>query len=322
MVAPRTTQARRPPGSGSTVLLVAVALGVLVLVALAALVLSGGDEAAPGSPSASDSASPGAATSVPSAALPSASGSPAATRGAAPEAVTPGTVAVVEADMLRIREAPTTGAPEVGTLAAGTRGFVVEGPTDADGYRWYLVTAMGIPPQSGCAGPLETSPYSCPVWYGWLASASPEGDAWLRPAQVACPEPGPLDRRWLDAQLEPMSLLACFGADPVTVTAWLPERPDSTPPPGGCRFEPGAEWLCDVGYTTLMPDAAEPATTLGFSIAVPPDGVDEFEAMRGQWVQVTGHFDDPAAQGCPEGHERQRCRARFVFESAVPTAAP
>lgn len=210
----------------------------------------------------------------------------------------------------------------VGRLANGSQSYVVEGPTSADGFEWFRVTGMGIPPQAGCAGPIVTDPYSCPIWFGWAAAGSPEGEAWLEPVIVECPQPGPIDQRWIDAQMAPMSLLACFPSGQVKVVGWLPEVPQDAGLGGACpEYHPDSAWLCDLGYQVLLPVQGE-FFDPGLSVAVPPDGTDEFEALRGQWLEVTGHFDDPASDGCPDGHARQRCRARLVVESAIATEAP
>ncbi len=80
---------------------------------------------------------------------------------------------------LSVREAPGTDATRIGSLALGTPAFVVAGPTNASGYQWYQLSGLGLPPSTGCAGPIETDPFNCPVWIGWVAAASLDGVPWL-----------------------------------------------------------------------------------------------------------------------------------------------
>ena len=59
-------------------------------------------------------------------------------------------VATTVAD-LTVREAPGLGSERLGSLEDGALSFVAGGPTDADGFRWYLVSGLGLPPDTGCA---------------------------------------------------------------------------------------------------------------------------------------------------------------------------
>src|SRR5688572_31046182 len=67
-------------------------------------------------------------------------------------------------DRLRIREDPGLARPSLGTLAEGEIGYVLAGPVSADGFDWYLVSALGLPYASGCITPISTDPFDCPTW--------------------------------------------------------------------------------------------------------------------------------------------------------------
>lgn len=298
----------------AAVLIAAIGLGIGLVVAG---LLDDSPTAADGSPSPSAGVSAAA-----SADEPDDTPAPAPSSGTTTSEVQPGAVVAAIADAIALREGASVDATRLGRLANGSHSFVVDGPVPADGFDWFQLTGMGIPPQSGCVGPIETDPYTCPIWFGWAAGGSGPDDPWLEAVQIECPAPGPLDERWVQVQMEPMSLLACFGSPSVTVIGWLPEiLGDGLG--GACpQYATESAFLCDLGYTKLTISEEEDWTGRGLSVAVPPDGADEFEGLRGQWLEVTGHFDDPAAQGCPEGHDRQRCRARFVVEFAIPTEAP
>ena len=58
-------------------------------------------------------------------------------------AITPGMNAMVEDGPLNHRQQPTISAPVLQVLATGTLVSVISGPTAANGYNWWLVTANG-----------------------------------------------------------------------------------------------------------------------------------------------------------------------------------
>ena len=95
------------------------------------------------------------------------------------------------------------------------------------------------------------------------------------------------------------------------VRAWLDEKRESVD---------GLQWLaCDPGYEQLVIGAGDRFLGEGFRLAIPP-GVEMPE--RGQLVEVTGHYDDPAARDCTHGTPPEEsvlfCRSRFVVTSARP----
>jgi hypothetical protein len=222
-------------------------LGVLAIVLL--LILFGnGDGTGSASPSPSVAASaPASATSSGAASGdPSAAASPPASAAASdapggPLAVD--AIAEAVADRISIRADPGLGGERLGSLALGAPSYVIAGPTDADGYRWYQVSGLGLPPNTGCAGPLVTDPYECPIWFGWVAAASESGEPWLAPADPDCPAT-PVTADDLIIGRSDIQRLACFGAEPFTFRAWWPVLPDDVGLGGACgaQDEPSG-WL-------------------------------------------------------------------------------
>src|SRR6266480_3924929 len=78
-------------------------------------------------------------------------------------------------DSLTVRAKPGTAGAQLGTIDAGQLGFVLAGPVSADGYAWYQLAALGLPPAAGCEPPMRTTPFSCPDWLGWVADGQPRG---------------------------------------------------------------------------------------------------------------------------------------------------
>jgi hypothetical protein len=87
-------------------------------------------------------------------------------------------------------------------------------------------------------------------------------------------------------------------------------------------------WLVCPSGNGLGADDSESGDRLTVSVD-PASGVEMPE--RGQWVEVTGHFDDPAAQRCGEVAEQMssdagslvfNCRLQFVLSEVTPTSAP
>jgi len=229
-----------------------------------------------------------------------------------------GSLADTLANGIRLRQEPGTNAPILGTLALGTWSYVADGPREADGYTWWLLAGRGVPSQSGCISPISTDPYDCPVWYGWAADASTGGDPWLATVNPGCPpNAGPLTE---DYGRQPLDYLVCFGGESRTYVGWLAELSSGCPPG---PVQDGMPWLaCGSAYELL----ASPEGPPGLGLFVDPGSGVDLDAVRGRWVRVTGHFDDPAAADCtfePDpGYEVLLCRSRFVVESIEPTTAP
>ena len=223
-------------------------------------------------------------------------------------------------DRVRLREEPGTDALLLGTLTVGARSYVADGPREADGYTWWLLAGPGIPPASGCEPPFETDPYNCPSWYGWAADASAEGDPWLAMVSPSCPPDSGTLTHYYGRQ--PLEYLACFGGESHTYFGWLPVISDEPGGAGQCPWD-RLTWLaCLADQDLLVGPEDEP----GLSLYVDPASGIDLAALRGSWVSVTGHFDDPAAAGCTFGPNPAyfvlHCRSRFVVASIEPTVAP
>lgn len=315
-------------------------IGVVLLAILAtvlAVVLMGGEDDGTAT-GASPSASAAAISSVPS---PTGSASsPTATSSAGEPEPSPGefavdTIVASTVDGLSVRAAPGRDAERRGTLASGALSFVAGGPTDADGYRWYLVSTLGLPPNTGCATEIETDPFNCPVWFGWVAAASETGEAWLTPHQIECP-PQPFTAEGLILARTNLERLACFGKQPITFRAWWPTIPDDAGLGGACtaQDQPSGWLLCqNINYTMVTINENEGFGGVGVRVAIDPaSGLVMPE--RGTWVELRIHLDDPAAQGCDEAASTLEapdqsaeqyvlgCRAEMVLEAVQAVDGP
>jgi hypothetical protein len=313
-------------------------LGILAIVLLAIL-FGGGDGTSDATPTpsvpASASGTASAEASVPGSEAPSeteAAGSAAAGVPLERDAIVAATV-----EELAVRAGPGTSEERLGSLASGTPAFVVDGPVDGDGYRWYLLSGLGLPPNTGCSGPFETDPFNCPVWFGWVASASQEGEPWLTDDAGdadAC-APMPVDFEEIVIGVTDLMRLHCFGSEPFTFRAWWPEVPDDAGQGGACVAQdaPSGWLLCQHTNENLVTIGEEGAEGIGLKVSLDPaSGVSMPE--RGTWVEVTVHLDDPAASGCGEdatgamAEERTPegwvvfCRAQMVAESATAVDGP
>lgn len=282
---------------------VAALVGLVMVIALAGcgepgVTLSEDLESFPASPSPTPSAEP----TAPASASPSA----ATSSGPSPTART-GDLEVDELAEVLVTDLVVRTAPGVdaGTstilaerLANGDRVFVVDGPVDASGYTWYLVAPLSRPDDT--SGP-----------FGWIAAASREGEAWVRPATPTCPSAADLASV---LSLQPLERLVCFGGDSLTLTA--PQVPCGVAD-GPWSFEPA--WLAAPSGCGLSIDASE-----AILFRVPPGVTDPGMAVP---LTIRGHFDDPAASRCritssddeypaPTAEEAVvRCRTEFVVEA-------
>jgi len=319
----------------------ALVIGIVVLailaVILAVVLLTRGGGTASGSatptPSASASSSATATASV--APSPSSSAGTPAPSAAGPT-LPHDTIVATLVEGLSVRAAPGLGGERLGSIGLNAQSFVVDGPTEADGFAWYLVSGLGLPPNTGCSGPFETDPFNCPIWFGWVASASEAGDPWLEIAgHDTCPV-SPLTAADLAIGRTGLQRLQCFGAGPITFRGWWPEVPDDAGLGGACLMqdEPAGWLLCqNINYNLILADETEDFFGLGIRVSIDPaSGASMPE--RGTWVEVRAHLDDPAAQSCdetvnaftdPEGPDAQivlDCRVEFVLEEAVAVDGP
>lgn len=158
--------------------------------------------------------------------------------------------------------------------------YVLDGPVAADGYDWYLAAPFRV----------EVAPYNpTDDLIGWVAAGSREGEPWIAPTELRCPEP---TLEAVSGQ-SPMANLGCYGgqqltlegvfngcfvADPVTIVpAWLSSS--------GCSI------LVLGSEPTALPAA-------GGGLVIRPAATSGAPDEPGAPVLVRGHFDDPEARTC------------------------
>lgn len=297
---------------------------VLVLV----LAACGGDPSP--SPTGDATGSGGAAPST----APSAGASAAASADAGPDGLAAGSWVETAVDGLRVRQEPGTGATSLATLALGTQATIYDGPVEADGYPWYAVAWPGLPSVSGC----EENCWA----FGWAAASNTDGTPWLVATEPACP--GAVSTVATLAAMTPGERLACFGSDELAVAGYLAPQTEGR----GC--EPGYDhepvWLgpCPIGFlqateTEFETEGPEMPANVHVQLGACDFGGRSPESCPfvpyiGQWVEVTGHFDDEASSACTvepvaesaafmtDAYAVYLCRERFVITAIEPGSAP
>ncbi|MDP9250746.1 MAG: hypothetical protein M3O78_05205 [Chloroflexota bacterium] len=112
-------------------------------------------------------------------------------------------MAIVLVDDLRVREKPSLTAKVAATLARGDQVFVTAKQVEADGLTWRLVQGAWL--ESGA------------VASGYVAEANATGPL-LETAEATCPS-SPIGVAALTAE-KPWEPPICFGAQPLTFSAW------------------------------------------------------------------------------------------------------
>jgi hypothetical protein len=341
------------------IVLVAVLAGLGVGVLLGergSTALAPSDEPTPSAPATADPSETAILASEPGSPSPTAEASPPAPVEVAPTAVPApplalDTIAVTLVDDLTVRQQPSTSGAALGTLGpAGEAVFVVAGPVEADGHQWYQLASVWEPDGSCIEAPgLPELPLHCSGWFGWAAGTGAGGDAWLGPRPDVCP-PAPVDAGDF-VSLAPLERLACFGDEELTLRAF-----DPPPLPTGCgiipwRTEPrwlepcrAGTWLMLDEWHSLEEDGLWGAVlmayvhpALGTCVDLRPSEC-PFVGLDGQWIEVRGHLDDPAANTCviqvDEGFAGDPdhvptaeavilgCRANLVVTSITPVGSP
>jgi hypothetical protein len=230
------------------------------------------------------------------------------------------TLAVVVVDEVNLRESPgleapvqtiSPGAPTSGDpvrLSAGELVWIL-GAERADDTTWYHI--------------VHDNSYQT----GWISGGA-DSDPWLIPFDVGtCPSS-------LSATLSegaavlPLSLehLACFGAGQLSAVVYWP-TPDEGLYDVPCPW-PGLEssWLICYEVVNTIGDGSRQLVVYG------TEGRQDIR--RGEWVSITGHYDDPRAQTCPEDLGRDltdmaevaatilNCRTAFVLDEVQPATEP
>ncbi|HET7645878.1 MAG TPA: hypothetical protein VFM03_05275, partial [Candidatus Limnocylindria bacterium] len=246
-------------------------------------------------PSASAAASGVASTS----ASPLASGSVAPSSTPAP-GFAADSLLTLTAEALTLRAEPGVGAAVLARLPAGQTAFVLAGPEMADGLPWYHLSGLGLPYGTGCTPPPAGGVLECPAWIGWVAAADEAGAPWVEPAAAPTCAEGPPTLVSVTEMPYTMRLI-CFDAQDMTFRAFWPTIPEGAGPGGSCPASgaPSGWLVCqNINPSLLAADEAEGAGGGGrLAVNIVP-GSGLAMPSRGQWVEVTGHFDDPAAQEC------------------------
>lgn len=310
----------------------ALIIGVIVLAGLAvvaALLVLNEDQpaGAASSPTPSASASTLPSQSASSSASASAHPTAASSDGAA-QAFEVDDVVETAVDALALRTAPGLDGHLTWRLRESTKGIVIGGPVEADGYTWYQLSGMGLPYGSGCITPEEGEILDCPAFLGWVAGTGTDGSSWLTASTPEdCPSGAP-DVEVLAGLPFTMRLL-CYGSDELTFVAYWPELPTDDNTGGSCPgIDTTAGWLVCQNVNDTVLAAGESGASFPVNVD-PGSGV----AMpdRGQWVEVVGHFDDAAAQDCGSAADAMDqdanalvfgCRWQFVLSSVSVTSAP
>ena len=197
-----------------------------------------------------------------------------------------------------------------GTAVGSTAGFVVVGSNmnlRADNPVFWSGTAAG----------------------GWAPEASPVVSAIGEQTDLHCPSK-PVDAAAF-ASLDIPSAVVCFGRAPISFRAFV-ARCDGCTGPSGDVYTPA--WLADPQQNQLYLSPVKTEDSWWFSSRRAASLADD-PAWVGKWVQVTGHFDDPASTTCqwvPDPHSggvfysRQsvidNCRTQFVVTRMQVVAGP
>jgi hypothetical protein len=154
---------------------------------------------------------------------------------------------------------------------------------------------------------------------GWAAESSPVIAPIGERTDLRCPA-RPADSAAF-ATLDVPAAVLCFGDKPMTFRTFYGQCDGCT---GGSSDTYKPEWLADPNRNQLYLSPVESTDNWWFN-ARRGDGLAEDPAWTSQWVEVTGHFDDPASTQCrwvPDPHSPQAissaqstinsCRQQFV----------
>lgn len=116
--------------------------------------------------------------------------------------------------------------------------------------------------------------------------------------------------------------LECFDDRPIVVKGFVSQMVGV----GTCaeQYVPGGGWLhlCGGNQRLLV---ADPEDDEGLTVFLPPE-VSPASIPQGVWINIQGHFDDPAAATCaiagpdgptPDPAVTKACRTAFVAEQAI-----
>jgi hypothetical protein len=178
-------------------------------------------------------------------------------------------------------------------LWEGALAWVIEGPVQGSGYEWYRIDPMGE---------VDLQYHPDPPPQGWVAAASKDGEPWIADWRM-CPL-APLDTV-SDFDYPPQGLigLSCNQSRTIEFVA-MASRWEANCDDGDWRLLIEPAWFRGCGYRYVLDrEGGYPQwerAPLFFTLA-PEAEVDVSPAIEtGEWtsVRVTGHYDDPRAQGC------------------------
>jgi hypothetical protein len=245
--------------------------------------------------------------------------------------IAPDSFVRVVTDDLRVRSAPGVGedSRKLEPLAQDGQGAIVlDGPVEADGYRWYLIFPY-----------FETDVVEDPEPpLGWVAAAGKDGETWLAHDDVCRGVNEP--QVWELSELGDYTAqreLRCFGNQAATVTGRLA---DYGPCVGDAPWRLEPAWFEDCAKSLYLRNLEVAGWEPELSFALSPDatvdpdlvaGIEsgEWQSEDGPIVEATGHRDHPTARGCrlvPTGADvdesephpalvAYQCRTTFVVTS-------
>ena len=199
---------------------------------------------------------------------------------------------VVTTDLV-LRSAPGTGPDsEVYGTIEHVPAYVVDGPVLADGYEWWLVAHIRFDQLGGPPA-------------GWVAARGQDGEVWLAPTRLTCPDPPTREAAWF----EPSMMVSCYTGVEIALAgafSW------------DARIQSGGPGIMCVISTPVPPEQTPAACEqISDNRAVPMHFESVPAQSRGRII-ATGHFDDPAAEGCVVegdplwGLHAFYCRGHFV----------
>lgn len=236
----------------------------------------------------------------------------------------PDTAAIAVAGNLRVRSRPEVSDESVKLeplLTMGQGMYVIAGPVEGSGYRWYHVYVKS------------------PGLVGWIASASKEGEPWIASARLACTL-GASPQEIVNQVGYELMHVACFKGQEFTTERHIDgtpmdarERDDYCRKPASVPVAPS--WLNDLAGCAFGLRRLGGADTGSYDLFVGsvfhPNVRDTVGALiarsatagKAVRVRVSGHLDDPATRACTSRTEPPelaalRCRRIFVITDVVP----
>jgi hypothetical protein len=199
-------------------------------------------------------------------------------------------------------------------LPRGSRLWVIAGPRDVHGESWYRVQWQPTPTYDAIPG--------------WMP-ATIDGHPVVMPVEPRCQA---VVADVIDlVQFHPAERLVCFGSRPITLApVILADGAGSTAQATG-----SPPWLADAATIKMFGRAGMDGVDGPLLVRANPSAVATLPI--GVWLEITGHFDDPAAAGCrrswaadvggtisPESVEEQvlSCREQFVITEFHSVPAP